>query len=76
MTFKKEIRYIVAKVKEVEAALDYEELRELSNLLEKVKAYRVTQGKTPIECVVVESDWPMYDTTWDTIEKWCSEHNL
>lgn len=76
MTFKKEIRYIVAKVKEVEAALDYEELRELSNLLEKVESYRVTQGKAPMECVVVESDWPMYNTTWDAIENWCPEHNL
>lgn len=67
--FKREIRYVVAKVKDIESALDHHQQGELSSLLEIVEGHRVTQGKQPIQCFVVEHDWPNYSDTWAAIER-------
>ncbi|CAD6366716.1 hypothetical protein SHEWT2_01197 [Shewanella hafniensis] len=69
MQFKREHRYLVTKIKDMEAALDHEELREFANLHEKIEGYRITHGKPPLECVVVEHDWANYEKTWADIEQ-------
>lgn len=66
--FNRENRYLVAKVRDVEAALSEVEQLELQKLLNKVETYRTQSGKEPLVCVVVESDWPNYESTWDSIE--------
>ncbi|QQO84109.1 hypothetical protein [Shewanella algae] len=68
MNFCRENSYLVIKIKDMEEALDFEELREMASLSEKVEGYRVVNGKAPLECVVVESDWPNYEKTWQEIE--------
>ncbi|WP_029858495.1 hypothetical protein [Vibrio parahaemolyticus] len=67
--FNREIRYVVAKVKDIEGALNGHQQTELYSLLEMVEGYRVNNGKQPIQSVVVEHDWPNYAETWAAIER-------
>ena len=67
--FKRERRYLVAKVRDVETALSDDEKRQLSALMERVEHHREQQGKSPLECVVVESDWPNFQETWDSVRE-------
>lgn len=65
----REVRYTVFKISDVTEALDPDEATTLIELEEKVAIYRESVGKSPLECVVVESDWPEYDPTWQAIER-------
>lgn len=65
----REYRYMVFKLKDIKAALTQDERDILERLLDDVYAYRVGEGKAPLECVVVESDWPEYEPTWKAIEE-------
>ncbi len=60
----------MVKVKDADACLTTEEIILFQTLLEKVEAYREDCGKQPLDCVVVESDWPMYESTWGSVEEW------
>lgn len=59
--FEREERYIVIKRKH----LVEDEERQLRDCL-----YRL--NVCPVECVVVESDWPEYEIVWDMIEARCT----
>lgn len=65
----REYRYMVFKLKDIKAALTQDERGILKHLMGKVHDYRLGEGKAPLECVVVESDWPEYEPTWNAIEK-------
>lgn len=65
----REHRYIVIKVKDMQAALSDDDKMLLSCLATKVAKHRAAQGKPDLECVVVESDWPEYEPTWQAIER-------
>lgn len=65
----REYRYVVIKVRDARAALTEDEGRTLDRLADKVTAYRYDQGKGRLVCVVVESDWPEYEPTWQAIER-------
>ena len=69
MTFKRETRYVVMKIKDMHAALSEGERMRLMGLFQTVSLYRHNSGKRPFECVVVESDWPEYEPTWKAIEE-------
>lgn len=66
--FKRENRYTVLKISDVGQALDADECTILIELEEKVALYRERVGKTPLECVVIESKWPEYETVWGIVE--------
>lgn len=67
---KREQRYIVLKLKDIEAAnIDAGTLNVFNRVCDSVSAVREAQGKFPLDCVVVESDWPEYETVWGMIEK-------
>ncbi len=72
MTFHRECRYCVIKFSDANAALTEGEREQLAALMTKVEWYRIEHGKAPLECVVVESDWPIYDTTWAAVEHMAS----
>nr|CAK6606230.1 unknown function [Klebsiella phage vB_Ko_K4PH164] len=61
-------RYVVIKNSHAAHALTEEERRELYRLGVKCAEWRKTVGKKPFECVVVEHDWPEYETVWQMIE--------
>ena len=69
MSFEREIRYTVLKHTDITEALDNEETETLLYLEDKIAAFRAAQGKKPLSCVVVETDWPEYKPTWTAIEK-------
>lgn len=60
----REIRYQVAKIKDIQGALTEAELAIFAVLTDKVDKHRIEAGKEPLQCVVVERDWPEYDDTW------------
>lgn len=65
--FKRENRYIVFKAKDLEC-LDTFSQFVLSELCKRVAEVRTQRGKDGLECVVIESDWPEYETVWKMIE--------
>lgn len=66
--FKREHRYIVLKIKDVVNALNGEEWNTLCKLTNKVCQHRINNGKTGLNCVVIENDWPEYEPVWKMIE--------
>lgn len=62
----REIRYVVLKKADIEAAELPEKYRkQLAYICDLVESHRVCKmDKPPLECVVVEKDWPEYDETW------------
>jgi len=64
----RENRYLVLKRTDLEAAeLSGAELETLRSIAGKVDQARSARGKAPLECVVVESDWPEYLDTWSAL---------
>lgn len=68
--FKREHRYIILKLSDVEqASLGTVERAALDRIICIVDAARKYRDKPPLECVVVESDWPEYEPTWKAIKR-------
>lgn len=63
----REQRYFVLKLKDMRDALSDEQRNTLYDLWRRVEGYRVARSKPPLECVVVEKDWPEYEPTWAAI---------
>lgn len=70
----REQRYIVLKLKDIEAARErFPTLTCCGNMVafnqvcDAVTLARGVQGKPLLECVVVEKDWPEYETVWQMI---------
>lgn len=67
MTFERENRYFIAKCTDV-TYLSTEHQKMLMEVMFAVANVRGFRGKKPLECVVVESDWPEYEPVWNMIE--------
>lgn len=65
---KREDRYIVFKLSDVEEHFTPGEKQQLARLAEVQQVGRSEAGKPSLECVVVEADWPEYEPTWKAIE--------
>ena len=63
--FTREERYIVFKVSDLGNSLKGDEIRRLAR---EYAEHRRRLGKKPLECVVIEKDWPEYEPTWKAIE--------
>lgn len=63
--FMREERYIVLKMSDLGNSLKGDEIRRLAR---EYAEQRRLKGKKPLECVVVEKDWPEYEPTWKVIE--------
>jgi len=66
--FKRERRYIVLKTKDIEDALTDVGLNNLRDVCDAVEGLRTNREKPPLECVVIESDWPEYEIAWKMIQ--------
>ena len=69
---KRENRYIVLKRADLTnlqnaGLLSPDDVDELESILERLWRIRLIEGKAPLECVVVESDWPEYEHVWELI---------
>ncbi len=65
--FVQEARYIVLKGADLRG-LHPHHWTQLSEVIKYHDRNRRFKGKLPLECVVVESDWPEYDPTWKAIQ--------
>lgn len=65
---KRELRYLVLKLKDMDAALSEAEMDMVLRISRKVVAYRLENNRDFLECVVVENDWPEFEPTWQAIE--------
>lgn len=65
----RENRYLVIKHKDAALYLTATERLILVAIAEKVDSHRINRGKPSLTCVVVESDWPEYEPTWQAIEQ-------
>jgi len=68
--FKREHRYFVFKISDAEHAPAMPEhvLDDLSDIGQAFDRGRAARNKLPLECVVVESDWPEYEIVWGMLE--------
>lgn len=66
--FKKEDRYLVIKRSDIELFMTGAGKNELYRFAAIIESGRVREKKTPLECVVVESDWPIYNDVWKMVE--------
>lgn len=69
----REERYYVIKKSDLEAALKVKritqtDVEDLKELLARLNTQRFVSNKEMLKCVVVESDWPEYETVWQMIE--------
>ena len=69
MAFCRERRYIVLKLKDVNAALTPTEGRILDELCGKIAEHREQAGRGDLICAVVEKDWPEYEPVWQAIQR-------
>lgn len=69
--FKREARYVVLKISDIEKHLSEEGQRSLDAICSVIAAGRVADGKPLLEAVVVEQDWPEYEPTWAAIKARC-----
>ncbi len=66
--FAREPRYFVVKLSDARKHLSRVEWDKLRSLGSTVACGRKLEGKSLLQCVVVESDWPEYEPTWRAIE--------
>lgn len=67
--FERENRYLVLKRRDIRNSLTELEQQILREITTKVRLYREgTMQKLPLQCVVVEHDWPEYEPVWKAIE--------
>ncbi len=72
--FKRENRYLVLKRKDIEKYLNREDKMRLNRISRDIANSRTDDEKPPLECVVVESDWPIYDSVWAMVEDFATNH--
>ena len=65
----RETRYMVLKLSDINKYLFPDEIENLIKMSNTIVEERADDGKPPLKCVVVEDDWPMYEATWKSIEK-------
>lgn len=66
--FKREKRYEIAKCSDVDKYLSDSEMSQLCELLDKISFGRQQDNRGILKAVVIESDWPEYEPTWQAIE--------
>lgn len=64
---KRENRYLVIKRSDIPKYLNFSDQAVLGALASDISDKRNEDGRPPLECVVVESDWPEYEPTWAAI---------
>ena len=66
--FKREDRYIVFKLSDVERYLTDKDRAHLAMMKMEIDAGRDCGNKPPFKGLIVEADWPEYEPTWKAIE--------
>jgi len=64
---KREKRYLVFKLKDIKKYLNLSDQMVLAALTSRINDCRNTDKRPDLQCAVVESDWPEYESTWAAI---------
>lgn len=65
----KENRYLVFKYTDINKYLNETQMLVLQDITDSINRRRKLELKEPVTCVVVEHDWPEYETVWEMIEE-------
>lgn len=65
----REDRYLVFKRADMAQGLTDVDRDTILAIAKKLSNWRALKGKEKLACVVVESDWPEYEPTWNAIEE-------
>lgn len=72
--FKREDRYVVFKISDLnKITLGFNEISALGSIKHKINLLRAKENRRRLKCLIVESDWPMYEDVWKQIEEFASE---
>ena len=63
----RERRYIIFKTTDA-VYLSAEGKKAVADLIEAMTQIREDHGKPPLNCVVIEEDWPEYEKVWKMLE--------
>ena len=63
-----ENRYLVLKKADIEKYISLETQILLGQVAQAIEHHRHDEGRSPLECIVVESDWPEYKPTLSALE--------
>lgn len=66
--FKREPRYVVFKIKDIERYITSEDKLLINEVGKAIAVGRNSDGKAPFNAVVVEQDWPEFEMVWAAIE--------
>lgn len=66
--FKREPRYVVFKIKDIERYITSEDKLLITEVGKAIAVGRNGDGKPPFNAVVVEQDWPEFELAWAAIE--------
>jgi hypothetical protein len=67
--FQRERRFVVLKNKDIAKYLGNADIAALDRVCKKINEGRFRDGRSEMDAVVVESDWPEYEPTWKAIER-------
>lgn len=70
--FQRQRRYLVFKITDLYKPGMAEVRSTLEELCTQIDQSRRSAAKNPLECLVIESDWPEYETAWKMIEERCT----
>ena len=66
--FQRENRYVVFKRSDMRKYLSQSECKQVEGLALHICLSRECDGKHPLNCLIVEPDWPEFEPTWGAIE--------
>ena len=61
-------RYLVLKRSDIEKYINLSTQVALANVDQAITHHRHDEGRPPLECIVIESDWPEYESTLSALE--------
>ena len=64
-----ENRYLVFKRADIEKYISLSTQISLANVAKAIEHHHHDEGHSPLECIVIESDWPEYKPTLAALEK-------
>ena len=71
----REERYIIIKIKDLEEYLPNCTRILLGEICNLINFKRHEDGKDKVKAVVIESDWPEYETVWKLLEERVDHQN-
>lgn len=73
---KLEKRYIVLKIKDVLSTLTPKQQDDLDRMCFQINLNRESRGRSPVDSLVIEKDWPEYEPTLKLLSERVDKTNI